>query len=270
VYRYITFRKQGQQEGWIVQWKDQTVGGFHETQHHAAKMLRDAMGLSSVSMLPKLPPASSVRSRAPRISTCKGVYWHKQKGCYTTRDHTLGRFNSAAEAAHATDARRKALKPSVLLHRVRRIRKVFNNGELPADLEDLYSQAEALKAVAREEPALEPIVIQLKYGTWRAEVLNAWRAHRARVQCPASPESSGQQRAHVLLQVLGLAATEVSKQRVLYWSMRAGQGVSRHSGGQVVLWHFGVLIAQPEGSQGISFEGAEAESDEERQTSSVR
>ncbi len=175
----------------------------------------------------------------------------------------------------------------MLVHVLIVIEEVFNGGELPADLEDLYSRAEALKDVAQEEPAMEPIVIQLKYGTWRAAVLNVWRAHMARVQRPASPtahirrpassslvqppaSSSVQQRAHSLLQVLGQAATEVSKEGVSYWSMHAGRGVSRHGGGHIVLRHLGVLIAQPEGSRGMSFQGAEDESDEEeRQMSSV-
>ncbi len=124
VHRYITFRKQGQQEGWIVQWKGKTLGGFHDTQGDAAKTLRDAMGLSSVSGLPKLHPASSVRSRAPSISKYTGVYWHKQKGCYTTRDHTQGSFSTAGQAARATGATRKQVKPSTLVQRVKCIRKV--------------------------------------------------------------------------------------------------------------------------------------------------
>ena len=66
-------------------------------------------------------------------------------------------------------------------------------------------------------------------------------------------------------------ARAVSKKGAPYWSMHAGRGVSRHAGGHMVLKHLGVLIQQPDASKGLSFMGAEEESDEEeRDVSSVQ
>ena len=119
-YRHITWKSQGLQEGWIVQWKSRTIGGYHQRQQDAAKTLQDAMGLASMSQLPKVHRASSIQKTSRHI----GVYWHKQKKCYTTRDF-CGSFHTAAAAAHATGAERKRVKPSVLMQRVMCIRQAM-------------------------------------------------------------------------------------------------------------------------------------------------
>ena len=147
--------------------------------------------------------------------------------------------------------------------------QVFNQGELPADLEDLYARAQVLAEVVQKEPAIEPLVIQLKYGPWRAALLNAW----ADTQLPSSsalqqcPESSAH-RAQTLLQVLTLAARHVSKEGVSKaWTRHAGRGVARHSGGAPVLRHLGVLIAS---SVGMSFssqhKGEDSDSEDQEES----
>ena len=120
LYRHITWKSQGLQEGWIVQWKSRTIGGYHQRQQDAAKTLQDAMGLASMSQLPKVHPASSIQ----KISRYIGVYWHKRKKRYTTRD-VCGSFHTAAVAAHARGAERKRVKPSVLMQRVKCIRQAM-------------------------------------------------------------------------------------------------------------------------------------------------
>ena len=79
-----------------------------------------AVGLASMSQLPKVHRASSIQKTSRHI----GVYWHKQKKCYTTRDF-CGSFHTAAAAAHATGAERKRVKPSVLMQRVMCIRQAM-------------------------------------------------------------------------------------------------------------------------------------------------
>ena len=78
LYRYITYRSRSyqnrsQQAGWIVQWKGRTWGGYHDTQHDAAKTLQQAMGLPSLSELPRLPGVRFERpaSRKSRFTSVK-------------------------------------------------------------------------------------------------------------------------------------------------------------------------------------------------------
>ena len=77
LYRYIQYRSrsyQGQvQAGWIVQWKRRAWGGYHDTQHDAAKTLQQAMGLPSLSELPRLPGVCFKRpaSRKSRLTSVK-------------------------------------------------------------------------------------------------------------------------------------------------------------------------------------------------------
>ena len=197
LYRHITYRS-GTQKGWIVQWKGRTWGGFHKTQHEAAKELQKAMGLPMLSMLPKMPGASSVQRPMYRGSRFTGVYWNKQKGRWTTRDSSKGFFDTAGEAARAIGAKRQQLKAVTLVQRLKFMRRIFDADELPADLEDLESRAMSLQQVCQQESALEPIGIQLKYGPWRAALIESWMAYFV----PLASVTI-QQRALLIFQVLG-------------------------------------------------------------------
>ena len=53
-YLHITYRRRGKQAGWIVQYDGRTWGGYHATQHDAAKTLQKAMNLPRLSLVPKL------------------------------------------------------------------------------------------------------------------------------------------------------------------------------------------------------------------------
>jgi hypothetical protein len=133
-FRHITWREQGQQAGWIVQWQGKTHGGFHANQDDAAKTLKEVMALPPRAEVPRMRPASSVASgpRAASYATVAsrhvGVYWHKQKGAYTTSSG--GMFSTVGAAVRATGAERKKVKPSVLMQRVRCMRQVSANGAL--------------------------------------------------------------------------------------------------------------------------------------------
>ena len=179
LYGYITYRSQGGQAGWIVQWRRTTWGGFHDTQHEAAKTLQQAMGLPNMSTSPKLHGAPSVQRPAPRVSRLKGVYWHKAKRRWTTRS-SLPSFASVGAAARAMDAPRKPARPATIVQRLKFIRRIYDAGEQPADLEDLESRAQSLQGMCRQEPALEPIGIQLTYGPWRASLASCVQHSRSR------------------------------------------------------------------------------------------
>ncbi len=255
-FQHITWRTQGSQKGWIVQWKGQTLGGFHTTQTAAAQVLKTAMGLASIAHLPRAKGLVVGKKGQRQTVRHKGVYWHKGKRAYVTR--AGGLFSSVMSAAQAVQAPRKCLKPSEVLRRMHRMREVYDKGELPADVEDLFARATTLRAMCKLEPALEPLIVQLKYGPWRDAVMK-W-VHR--ILRPASPPSSVPDRAQSLLQVLSCAAETVAKVRVSkHWVQNAGRGVCRHSGGHVVLKHLGVL--SPSTRTGLNFHAEGNDSDDE-------
>ena len=122
-YKHITWRETSRQAGWIVQWKGKTVGGFHASQDAARDTLQAVMGLSTSAAVPRVQrPASAASSATSRYT---GVYFHKGKGSYTTRDASKGTFSTPKAAAHAIGASpRGRLMPSELLRRVQFARKV--------------------------------------------------------------------------------------------------------------------------------------------------
>ncbi len=111
---------------------------------------------------------------------------------------------------------------------------------------------------------MEPILVQLKYGPWRAAAVRAWKRHRG--GAPHQRPASSVQRTRTLMKVLAETAKEVSKEKVpRAWPRHAGRIVGRHSGGVHVLRHVGVLF--PAEDAGMSFRGrhdsADSESEEE-------
>lgn len=123
-YKHITWRESGSQAGWIVQWEGKTLGGFHGSQDAARDTLQAAMGLNSADEVPRVQRSASAPSRA--TSRYIGVYLHKWKGSYTTRDTTSqGSFSTPHAAAQAAGApRKRSLGPAELLRRVMFMRKV--------------------------------------------------------------------------------------------------------------------------------------------------
>ena len=65
--------------------------------------------------------------------------------------------------------------PKIILARTRFLNRVFNKGEVPADLEDLYMRAQWIASVCKNEPVIAVLMAQLKYGPWRAALQSAWR-----------------------------------------------------------------------------------------------
>ena len=122
-YKHITWREVGRQAGWIVQWKGRTHGGFHSSQDAARDTLQAVMGLSSADAVPRVQRPASAPSRA--TSRYAGVYYHKQKGRYTTRDTSHGTFSTPRDAVRVTGAPlKRGLKPAELIRRVKFMRQV--------------------------------------------------------------------------------------------------------------------------------------------------
>ena len=208
------------------------------------------MGLSSVQELP------AVRVTAmKRTVRFRGVYWHKGIGAYTTRVATGKTYNTPQAAAKAIGVVKKGLKASIILSRVRAIERIYR-GILPADCADMHKRHVMIRRLALQEPSLEPLLLQLKYGPWRSAVVAAW-LHR-----PVSSVLSVEERAQALHATLVTAVRAVSKSGVSRrWGHNCGRGVGRHSGGAPVLRNLGVIVAVSAGSRGMRFQDRELEGD---------
>ena len=249
-YKHITWRDGAKQSGWIVQWRKCTWGSFHATQSQAAVTLQHAMGLSSATQLPRLKSRVVAKPRTVRF---KGVCWHKGIKAYTTRHATGTTYKSQLAAANAMSVVKKSLKPSTILSRVRAYQCIYGS-ILPADGEDMRKRARVLHKLVLEEPSLEPLILQLKYGPWRSAVLKAWKQHRSSVQCPVFTDRTLQERARSLHTVLVTAVKEIAQTGVSrLWSRNCGRSVGRHSGGTAVLRHLGVIVAARSAQCGMQF-----------------
>ena len=227
-----------------------TWGSFHATQSKAAATLKDAMGLSATRELPLWKPRVAAQPRTVRY---KGVYWHKGIQRYTTRTATGKTYKTAHAAAQAIGVVKKGLKPSTILSRVRAYHRIYG-GILPADVSDMHKRAGVLRKLVLEEPSLEPLILQLKYGPWRSAVVRAWQQHRSSVQCPAFTQCSVKQRAQLLHTVLVTVVKEIAQTGVSrLWSRNCGRGVGRHSGGAPVLRHLGVIVVARSAHGGMLF-----------------
>ena len=273
-YKHITWRcgSTRRQSGWIVQWRGRTWGGFHATQSQAAATLKDAMGLSSLKELPLLKNKPVVKPKTVRF---KGVYWHKGIGAFTTRSSTGTTYKSPRDAANAIGVVKKGLKPHTILSRVRAYQRIYK-GHVPADAEDMHERAPELRKLVLEEPSLEPVILQLKYGPWRSAVVRAWKQHESNVQCPVFTERTLKQRVQVLHGVLVAAVKEVAQTGVSrLWSRNCGRNVGRHSGGVAVLKGLGVIVVAKPPQNGMRFhdrstEGEDSDdSDQEHQFSTT-
>ena len=249
-YNHITWRDGGNQSGWIVQWKGRTWGSFHATQSQAAETLKDAMGLSAATELPLLKPRAASQPRTVRF---KGVYWHKGIQRYTTRTATGATYKTPHAAAKAIGVVKKGLKPSTILSIVIAYHCIYG-GILPADVGDMHKRAAVLRKLVLEEPSLEPLILQLKYGPWMSAVVRAWQQHRSSVQCPVFTQCTVEERAQLLHTVLVTAVKEISQTGVSrLWSRNCGRGVGWHSGGTPVLRHLGVIVAARSARGGMLF-----------------
>ena len=140
--------------------------------------------------------------------------------------------------------------------------RAFNKGEAPADLEDLYQRAQWIASASKNEPAIALLMVQLKYGPWRAALQSAWRRRcRAATAVCAQRPTSEAGRATLVLDALTEAARTVSNQKApRSWLRNAGRFVRRHSGAEQVLRHLSVLKSAP---QGMTFWGTSDGNDDD-------
>jgi hypothetical protein len=217
--------------------------------------LKEAMGLSSVKELPSVMPTFAAREETVRF---KGVYWHKGIQAYTTRVATGKTYKSPRAAAKAIGQVKKGLKASIILSRVRAIQQIYR-GLLPADCADMHRRSKVMRKLTLQEPSLEPLILQLKYGPWRSAVVKAW-LQQPSVQSPVFKKRTVEERARSLHAVLKTAVLEISKSGVSrLWGRNCGRFVGRHSGGAPVLRHLGVIVAVGAGKPGMQFHDRESQ-----------
>ena len=246
------------QSGWVAQHCGQTIGGFHETQEAAGHALRLHLGLASLACLPK--PRQKARTASRTTSRVAGVHYHRQKHCFVSTT-TGGLHTTVGKACGGNPNEfKRGLMPKTILARTRFLNKVFDKGEVPADLEDLYRRAKWIASASKDEPVIALLMVQLKYGPWRAALESAWKHLRTTTSSVQGPKSEAA-RAARLLDALTAVVHVVSKERVSKsWSRNAGRFVGRHAGAEQVLRHLGVLKTA---SRGMSFWSAAGSDDDD-------
>ena len=250
-FKYVTWKSvtngRCEQSGWIAQYGGKTIGGFHRTQDDAGHALRRYLGLGRLTCLPK--PRQKAAAPSKTTSHIAGVHYHKQKRRFVSTA-TCGLHATARQACgmNVTEVRRR-LMPKIILARTRFLNRVFNKDEVPADLEDLYTRAQWIASASKDEPVIALLMVQLKYGPWRAALQSAWRrrSRAATAACVQRPTSEAG-RVTLVLDALSEAARAVSNQKVpRSWLRNAGRFVCRHSGAEQVLRHLSVLKSAPTG-----------------------
>ena len=85
-YLHITYRRQrrGKQAGWIVQYDGRTWGGYHATQHDAAKTLQKAMNLPRLSLVPRLMQRRIYKRPASHKSMVTSVRKNSRRAPHAT------------------------------------------------------------------------------------------------------------------------------------------------------------------------------------------
>ena len=120
---------------------------------------------------------------------------------------------------------------------------------MPADTEDLYQRAQWIASACKSEPVIAVLMVQLKYGPWRAALQSAWRrcSRAATVACVQRPKFEAG-RATMVLDVLTEAVRIVNNQKApRSWLRNIGRFACRHSGAEEVLKHLSVLQSAPTG-----------------------
>ena len=292
-YRYVTRRfcgdKSRKSEGWYVQGPGMKLlrGPFEnelEAAASIAKMLKVKVGdlLRSKVQGPPVHEQEAVSEyRFVTKRVLRGTtYWMGQPGRGKQK-----LFKNMLQAARWTAKERKISLNSMLkgsaLHgrrqyqlRLATVVHIYGGGsEVPGDVEYLREHAHSMEAVVDQEPAMEILDVQSKYGPYRTSQLHAFRqsppwskVHRSEAwveelqeEYRPVPESKLEGlrhrfgddallRAHGLLAVLRRTAEAVHGADFSCWVTNCGRNVSHHSGFVPMLLRFKVLRKVPRSS----------------------
>ena len=285
-YRYVTRRLDGNKSrkapGWYVQGPGSKVlQGPYEDEVQAA---------ASIAKTLKVKPASLLRSQVPghqvRDEAAVSFYRHVTKRVLRDNIYWVGQpkkgrqklFKDMVKAANWVARQRKTsttvISKGKALHgrrqyqiRLATVLRIYGDGsEVPGDTEYLRSHAVSMEAIVEEEPAIEILDVQSKYGPFRKLLTQTSKripllstVHRSKVFVknlhveykPALPSKildlekrfgvDTILRAYRLLAVLRKTIHAVEGKDFAPWVTNCGRNVSHHSGFVPMLLRFKLL-----------------------------
>ena len=294
-YRYVTRRFPGDQSrkapGWYAQGPGSKVlRGPFEDELQAATCIAKTVKVKIEDLL-----RSKVRGPGPAVlaqeavSRYRYVYKRTLRGTtYWVGQPKRGKqrlFRDMLKAAEWTSKQRrtsvKALMKGSKVYGIRKYQlrlatvvQVYGGGsEVPGDAEFLHQTAQSMDAIIEQEPAMEFLDAQGKYGPYRATQIDIFRTSPAWSKVQRSkawvkklqeeydpvPQSKlldlqkrcGEDvlvRAHGLLQILRRTTEAVHGTDLTCWVTNCGRNVSHHSGFIPMLLRFKVLRKVPKSS----------------------
>ena len=250
--KHITWRQTANQEGWIVQYKGRTWGGFHASVKKAKLALNQARAF-----LGDAVPAATKKKRSSPKQHYYGISYHKGNKRYVGNAVALGQTFETAKEAFMQLCQVLCVKENKMpspnsrlmapLKLLRRLKCLITWGEsktgrqwFPADLEATYQHCSRpqTKAMYNAEPALERMSLSLKYQPWKDALCEAWQL----LKRPKTKLLSLPQRAKVVAQVLVKTAELVSNRPVSKtWPLNCNRSRHREQGPTIFLRNVGII-----------------------------
>ena len=282
-YRYVTRRVAGNKSrkppGWYIQHLGKGIQGPYREEYQAAVAIAKILKVKVASLL-----RSKVKHvRGPNVtedaavSTYRYVTKHVIRGTtYWMAQPSRNRqklFKDIKQAAAWSAMIRRVSMNSMLKgsklhyrnqyqHRLAVVLRIYGQGsELPGDAAYLQSHAKAIGAIVKQEPAIEILDAQSKYGPSRDALAESWgsslpwsKVRWSRVLRQYQPVSREDlrgleikytaakvHRAQHLLAVLRSTVQQVDGADFECWVTNCGRNVSHHSGFVPMLLRFEIL-----------------------------
>jgi hypothetical protein len=272
-YKYVVWKRGGARTktGWVAQvpgpdGKQRIVGGVHDKQESAKACAEKVLGeAAQLSLRMPMPGAKTSRGPVvmhevwggPRPSSYHHVTW-KQCGeigqwLATVEGEHVGLFPAEKMAAEAAadwagvpvKDLLKAIPLSVKLGLERfRAASALQQVCCPADIESAVQERVLSRDMFLQEPTLELLSIQGKYGPWRVAMRQQWATMPRRG--PASCKSG---RTEYVYDLLAATVKAVSGLDMTDWVANCGRKVSYCSGYLPLLDRLG-CVEKVEGSRG--------------------
>ena len=267
--------------------------GPYEDELAAAKSIAKTLDVKLADLLRNPAPKSKVLNSILDGQEAVGKYKFVTKRVLRGKTYWVGQpkkgkqkmFAESVQAATWTAKQRKTTLKAMLKgkdlhrcqqyqHRLATIVQIYGSGsELPGDAAYLRQHARSMEAVVKEEPAMDILDVQSKYGPYRTHQTDIFkkthsrskvdgskvlvekmqREYRAvsqsRLEAIATDYGKGTLlRAYLLLAVLRNAAAAVQGQDFTCWITNCGRNVSHHSGFVPLLLRFKVVRKVPRSS----------------------
>ena len=283
-YRYVTCRIAGNRSrkraGWYTQHPEAQIrGGPYQDEEEAAAALAKVLKVKVASLLRSQVPVV----RGPEVTEDAAVSTYHFVTKRVMRGHTYWMaqpkrnrqklFKDIKQAAEWTAKVRKvtleALSKDSKLHNCNQYQRrlavvlhIYGQGsEVPGDAAYLRSHAKAIGEIMKQEPAIEILDIQAKYGPSRDALAEAWKFSHpwSKVQWPhlrreyqlvSQKDLLDMERKHIgaivcraqrLLAVLRRSIRQVDGVDFTCWVTNCGRNVSHHSGFVPMLSRFKIL-----------------------------